>query len=113
MSYAEFWDTTPIELEDLLEQYTVKQDLENFRVGMICATLANLKRDPDKVPDPFTPEHFFRRLSDPIPEDPKVSPEVQAAEVIDEFWAQINESRAKTGKKIKAIKKAQCPVEMT
>lgn len=38
---------------------------EDFRFGMICATLANLKRDPKKQPVPFQPKMFFASLAPP------------------------------------------------
>ena len=32
--------------------------IENERVGMVCATIANVNRDP-KTTKPYTPAHFF------------------------------------------------------
>jgi len=32
--------------------------IENERIGMVCATIANVNRDPNKT-QPYTPDFFF------------------------------------------------------
>lgn len=36
---------------------------EDFRAGQICATLANLKRDPQRMPQPWTARDFMPALA--------------------------------------------------
>ena len=37
----------------------MSRDCEDFRVGLLCATMANLQRDPKTKPQPFRPEDFM------------------------------------------------------
>ena len=54
---------TPVEINLEIEIYMerLKQDLydDDYRTGMICATVANVNRDPKKKREPWKPEDFM------------------------------------------------------
>jgi hypothetical protein len=58
----EFWVLTPAELAPYVESRIKwrkwEMKIEDQRFGMICATIANVNRDPKKT-KPYTPAHFF------------------------------------------------------
>ncbi len=75
----EFWESTPAELVPYIESRVnwVRSEMriENERIGLICATIANVHRDPKKT-KPFTPSDFFD-LGDGASNEPK-RPDPQA-----------------------------------
>jgi len=91
LSFTEISDTTPVEFEELCEQYLIGRDLDNVRFGQICAVLANLKRDPDKRSDPWTPFDFFPRMYNPIDiqEEQAEGDERNRAIILDLFYEDI------------------------
>lgn len=64
---------TPAEINLEMEVYLerIKHDLYNadYRAGMICATIANVRRDPKQKREPWKPEDFMPQRG------PKVEPE--------------------------------------
>jgi len=57
MSSHEF---TEWQAYDLLEPIGTSR--LDYLAGVICATIANVNRDPDKVPDPYKPEDFIPKF---------------------------------------------------
>jgi len=54
-----FWQLTPAELSVEIEAWNKQQELEDFRVGLICAVIAEPYRDAKKQKQPFTPQDFM------------------------------------------------------
>jgi hypothetical protein len=105
LSSSEIDDTTPIELHELIEEYYKAQDQENHRFGMVCSVLANLKRDPDKRPEPFTPASFFGSLSEPAPTE--VEPTEEQSSLVLEDWIVHTKTRIKMKRTTRARKEWQ------
>lgn len=51
-------------------------DQDEGRNGLLCSLLANVHRDTEKKPDPFTPQDFMRRP--PEPEREMTDEEIEA-----------------------------------
>ena len=68
MKPLEFWQLTPAELAPYVESRIKwrkwEMKIEDQRFGMVCATIANVNRDPKKT-KPYTPAHFFPDDSKP------------------------------------------------
>ena len=47
------------QLDELIKRHLAKQEREDFRAGIVCATLANINRDSKKQRKPFTPFDFM------------------------------------------------------
>jgi hypothetical protein len=62
LSDAEFWDLTPRQFGAIAERHSAAYERDLARSALICATLANIHRDPDKKPEPFLPADFMPRL---------------------------------------------------
>ena len=49
----------------LMERFRDREEIAFLRTGLICSTIANCNRDPERHPTPFTPQDFmpesFRR----------------------------------------------------
>lgn len=54
-----FWQLTPAELCIEIESWDKRQELEDYRVGLICAVIAEPNRDSSKHKQPFTPQDFM------------------------------------------------------
>ena len=54
----------------LFEMRAEREKRQDWRFGVIAATLANCHRDSQKHPDPFEPQEFFSSLRDPEPPPP-------------------------------------------
>ena len=59
MTPGEFGRTTPRQLDECLEQ--LRLDRRNFfyGFGIVAATMANIKRDPSRRPEPWKAEDFI------------------------------------------------------
>ena len=97
LSFAEIADTTPIEFDEIQQSYLLKRDLDNARYGQICAVLANLKRDPEKQSDPYTPFDFFPRLVEPEEDD---IDEKNQAIILDSFYEDVRATTRIRRKKV-------------
>jgi hypothetical protein len=89
LSFEEIEDTTPNELDALIDQYLIHQDLENERFGQVCATISNWKRDPESKPEPFVPTDFFLKLSQPDEEENELD-EKQQAMMLNAFFEDVS-----------------------
>ncbi len=81
MSVSEFYEAMLLEQ---LEPFGERG--EYYRAGMICATIANVQRDPKKRATPYTPEDFF-----PMLKAEQVAPR-QSADAIAEAFLAFKES---------------------
>jgi hypothetical protein len=83
LSRAEFWDLTPRHWERIWERYVDKQIREDRRFGQLAAVYANIHRDREEHPQPYTIENFAPALRGQKVEEqqPAVaqSPEMQMA----------------------------------
>jgi len=59
LSEAEFWELTPAQLMALAERHKETQELEDARIGRLCAVMANVFRDAKKRPRAFQPSDFM------------------------------------------------------
>lgn len=73
ISTERFWRLTPAELFIEIEGWNKRQDITDYRLGLLCAVIAEPYRDKEKHPDPFKPQDF-------MPKRGKVQPEVQTPE---------------------------------
>ncbi len=53
----------------LLERHIANIKRQDYHAALICAVLANINRDPQKKPDPFTPADFMPSLAVPEKEE--------------------------------------------
>jgi len=74
MKPHEFWSSTPGELTPYVESRAkwMERDMriENQRVGVICATIANVNRDPKQTPRAYTADDFISLSTDAKKRDP-------------------------------------------
>lgn len=73
LSDAEFWDYTPREIKWLIDRAddTARDTAhaDDRRAATICMVLANINRDPERRPSPFTIEDFMPiRGDEPVKE---------------------------------------------
>lgn len=54
-----FWQLTPAELCIEIEAWNQRQQIEDYRVGLLCAVIAEPNRDSKKHKQPFTPQDFM------------------------------------------------------
>ncbi len=54
-----FWQLTPAELCLELEAWDKRQEIEDYRTGLICAVIAEPNRDAKRRKQPFTPQDFM------------------------------------------------------
>lgn len=54
-----FWQLTPAEVLIEIEAWEKRKELDDFRVGLLCAVISEPHRDPKKRKDPFTPQDFM------------------------------------------------------
>jgi len=54
-----FWQLTPAELSIEIASWDKRQEMEDYRVGLICAVMAEPYRDAKKHKQPFTPQDFM------------------------------------------------------
>ena len=59
MTAAEFWFATLRDVNGRAEVWRSIQKRQDFRAGVVCSTLANIHRDEQRRPKPFTPEDFM------------------------------------------------------
>ncbi len=64
LSDEEFLSLTPIEFQALMERHQLALERQDFHAGMICATLANIHRDPRKT-KAFSPSDFMPTRAKP------------------------------------------------
>ncbi len=77
MSHSEFYEAMLLEQ---LEPFGERG--EYLRTGMICATIANVNRDPKKRATAFTPEDFF-----PMLKNPAATPRQTTEQIAEAFMA--------------------------
>lgn len=53
------------QLDNLIKRHLVKQERDDYRTGLICATLANIYRDTKKQQKAFTPFDFMPNTEKP------------------------------------------------
>ena len=56
MTAAEFWLATLRDVNGRSEVWRSIQRRQDFRAGVVCSTLANIHRDENRRPKPYTPE---------------------------------------------------------
>jgi hypothetical protein len=71
-----FGRLTPLELSAHLHVWNLKQDREDFRFASIQALTAEINRDREKRPWPFTPFDFFTPRSKPKEPEPEKKTEL-------------------------------------
>ena len=54
-----FWQLTPAELCIEIEAWNQRQQIEDYRAGLLCAVIAEPNRDSKKHKQPFTPQDFM------------------------------------------------------
>lgn len=54
-----FWQLTPAELCLEIEAWDQRQQMEDYRVGLLCAVIAEPNRDSKKHKQPFNPGDFM------------------------------------------------------
>jgi len=54
-----FWQLTPAELCIEIESSVKRQEMEDYRIGLLCAVIAEPNRDARKHKKPFTPQDFM------------------------------------------------------
>ncbi|MGE5390908.1 MAG: hypothetical protein ACM3PE_07575 [Deltaproteobacteria bacterium] len=54
-----FWQLTPAELCIEIASWDKRQEMEDYRIGLICAVMAEPHRDAKKHKHPFTPQDFM------------------------------------------------------
>lgn len=61
---------SPAEVGDLLGAWRERERRHDFRAGQICFLLAEVNRDREHKPSPFSPADFFPSLEHLRPEPP-------------------------------------------
>lgn len=69
LNEEEFWSLTLAQLNVLAERYMERQQIEDARVGRICAVIANVNRDPKKHPRAYQPRDFMPRKRERLTPD--------------------------------------------
>ena len=59
MDAIRFWQLTPAELCLEIEAWDQREQLTDYRVGLLCAVIAEPNRDVKKRSQPFTPQDFM------------------------------------------------------
>lgn len=57
----EFWNLVPTEYYALVKTWTDKEYRSFIKAGVVASTIANIHRDPQRKPEPFSPEDFAPR----------------------------------------------------
>ena len=60
----------PADVHDLVEAWRARERMADFRAGQVCFLLAEINRDKERRPQPFSPADFFPSLEDLRPEPP-------------------------------------------
>lgn len=60
MTAAEFWELTPRQFDALYDRFLLAEERADMRAAKICETMANIYRNPEKKPEPFHVNDFFR-----------------------------------------------------
>jgi hypothetical protein len=66
----QFWRLTPARFAALSERHEQAERRADLRAGVVASTVANVHRDDEKKPDPFTAEDFFPDPYEPEEGDP-------------------------------------------
>lgn len=56
---VKFWQLTPAELCLEIEARDKLQEIQDYRIGLICAVIAEPHRDAKQRKQPFTPQDFM------------------------------------------------------
>lgn len=78
---------TPGEIEIEIEAFERQQEMLDYRTGLICAVIAEPRRDKKEHPKPFTPYDF-------MPEKEKQKQEPKPAQTPEEMLAIMKELSA-------------------
>jgi len=83
VSIPDFWRLLPKEFSAMAEEYSktidelmMLEELADWRMGMICAIIANANRNPKKKSTPFQPTDF-------MPKKPQPKKEMTAQEMLE------------------------------
>lgn len=59
-----FWQLTPTEICIEIEAWDKRQEIQDYRVGLLCASILEPHRNVELHPKPFTPQEFMpKKLS--------------------------------------------------
>jgi hypothetical protein len=86
---GEFWSLTFREFDAIMQRHREREEREFWRIGQLCATIANCHRDPDKR-EPFSPQDF-------MPSGMMQAPEVSPGNTGEEWLAKIRCINANLG----------------
>jgi hypothetical protein len=59
LSDDDFWKLTFAEYDALMRRRNLDREWQDFHAGLICSVLANVNRNPQTKPEPFTPQDFM------------------------------------------------------
>ena len=80
MTVERFWQLTPAELSIELEAWEIRQERNDYRIGLLCATILEPHRDRDKKKEPFSPTDFMPNKK--LKEQPKQQTSEEQLEII-------------------------------
>lgn len=73
---------SPAEVGELLDAWRERERRLDFRAGQICFLLAEINRDRENKPTPFSPADFFPSLEHMRPEPPSADQIEQKLEAL-------------------------------
>lgn len=79
---AELGAMSPAEVRELLDAWQARERRLDFRAGQVCFLLAEINRDRESRPTPFSPADFFSSLEALRPEPPSVDQLEQKLEAL-------------------------------